>query len=58
MANSGITGTGTFWAFPFASAGLYTAGALAEATGDEELAVGDAVVGLVSEGMVPGEAPP
>ncbi|WP_160147625.1 hypothetical protein [Arthrobacter sp. TS-15] len=60
FASSGITGTGTFCAFPVASAGLYTAGeaALAEAAGAETLKLGDAVVEMLSEGEAPGAAPP
>ncbi|WP_354516585.1 hypothetical protein [Paenarthrobacter sp. 4246] len=63
FANSGITGTGTFSAFPLASAGLYTAdvgglSGVAEAAGTEALVVGDAVVELGSEGGALGVVPP
>jgi hypothetical protein len=59
FANSGITGTGTFCAFPLASAGLYAPdeGGAAEATGDETLEVGDAVVVCVSELPAVGDPP-
>ncbi|MDP9937473.1 hypothetical protein J2T11_003845 [Paenarthrobacter nicotinovorans] len=60
LASSGITGTGTFCAFPCASAGLYTPGTeeVAEAAGTETLTVGDAVVEPVSEGEPLGVAEP
>ncbi|WP_157731571.1 hypothetical protein [Arthrobacter sp. YN] len=63
FANSGITGTGTFSALPFASAGLYAAdvgglSGVAEAVGTEALVVGDVVVEPVSEGGSLGVLPP
>ncbi|MGO4591914.1 hypothetical protein [Paenarthrobacter sp. 2TAF44] len=64
FANSGMTGTGTFCALPFASAGLYTPDGAVLGEGlegaPELLApkVGDAVVERVSEGGLPGELPP
>lgn len=60
FARSGMTGTGTFCAFPLASAGLYTAGAVCgvalpgRAIGDEALEVGVAVVVPVGEAGLPG----
>ncbi|NHW48389.1 hypothetical protein HAV21_16065 [Paenarthrobacter sp. MSM-2-10-13] len=60
FASSGITGTGTFCAFPWASAGLYTGGAVAvaETAGAETLKVGDAVVEMLPKGERPGAEPP
>ncbi|WP_284979287.1 hypothetical protein [Arthrobacter sp. fls2-241-R2A-200] len=52
FASSGITGTGTFWAFPFASAGLYSAAVEGPAGAGE--ADPDTVVAVVVEGVVSG----
>ncbi|MBT2585069.1 hypothetical protein [Arthrobacter sp. ISL-95] len=64
FASSGITGTGTFCAFPWASAGLYTAGVASVAglpagvSGDAALEVGAAVVEPVWEAALPDAVPP
>ncbi|MFP3579635.1 hypothetical protein SB659_08620 [Arthrobacter sp. SIMBA_036] len=58
FASSGITGTGTFWAFPFASAGLYAAAVEGPAGGEADPdKVGDAVVEGVDGGVLGVDGP-
>ena len=61
FASSGITGTGTFWAFPFASAGLYAAaveGPAGAAEADPDKVGADAVVEGVDGGVLGVDGPP